>query len=240
MSVIGVIPARGGSKGIPRKCLVACGGKPLLAYTCAAARQSQRLERCLISTDDPEIAEFATTQGIEVPWLRPAELAQDDTPMVAVLAHALAQLQASGVAVTALVLLQPTSPLRQAHHIDGAVDLFWQAQADTVVSVVAVPHQFNPVSVQRLEQGQLQPYLPQQPLITRRQDKPVVYARNGPAVLVVKPAVIARQQLYGDRTCGYVMDTQSSLDIDMPADLELVEALLWYRQARLSPQPELS
>ncbi len=226
MVILGLIPARGGSKGIPRKNLAPCGGQPLIAHTCAAALGSQKLERVIVSTDDPEIAAIAAAWGVEVPFLRPPDLAQDQTPMLAVLQHALNWGLETGLVVEALVLLQPTSPLRQSWQIDQAIALFQERQAATVVSVVPVPHQFNPVSVLRLEADQVFPFLPNQPLITRRQDKPVVYARNGPAILVVRPEVIQQGLLYGDPTLGYIMDARTSLDVDALEDLQLVEVLL--------------
>ncbi len=226
MSVIALIPARGGSKGIPRKNLVLLGGRPLLHYTAEAARQSRTVARVLLSTDNDEIAAAGRAAGLEVPFLRPADLADDGAPMVAVLRHALAWLETdTGTLPEALVLLQPTSPLRTAAHIDDAVHLLREKNAETVVSVVAVPHQFNPVSVLTMDDGRLTPFLPG-PVHTARQSKPPVYARNGPAVLVVRPAVLARGELYGEPTIGSVMNQRDSIDIDTPEDLALCEALL--------------
>ncbi len=226
MSVVALIPARGGSKGIPRKNLALLGGKPLLHYTAEAALQSRSVDRVLLSTDDAEIAAAGRAAGIEVPFFRPAEIASDSAPMLAVLRHALAWLHNEDRApIEALVLLQPTSPFRTAEHIDAAVLLLREQNAETVVSVVPVPHQFNPVSVMKMDGLRLTPFLPG-PIITSRQEKPPVFARNGPAVLVVRPAVLARGELYGDPTAGYVMDHRDSLDIDTPEDLAMCEALL--------------
>lgn len=225
MAIVGVIPARGGSKSIPKKSIANCAGQPLLSYTCQAALAS-RLDRVILSTDDPEIAAVGKQYGVEVPFLRPPELARDETPMLPVLQHLLQWLTQTGESITAIVLLQPTSPLRRSVHIDEALELFFQSQAETVVSVVSVPHQFHPVSVLKMQDQQLSPYLADQPLILRRQDKPPVYARNGPAVLIMKPQVIQRRELYGKPTVGYIMDTQSSIDIDTPEDLYLAELYL--------------
>src|SRR5258706_10337909 len=122
MEVLGIIPARGGSKGIPRKNLVRLAGRPLIAYTCDAARGSERLTRVIVSTDDDEIAETARGLGVEVPFMRPAHLAADETPMVDVLLDALATLgRVDNYRPDVIVLLQPTSPLRRSAHVDAAV-----------------------------------------------------------------------------------------------------------------------
>jgi CMP-N-acetylneuraminic acid synthetase len=130
VAVVGVVPARGGSKGIVKKNIRACAGRPLLAYTCDAALGSQVLDRVLLSTDDAEIAAVGRDCGLEVPFLRPASLATDTTPMVEVLTHVLDWLN-SDQEIDAIVLLQPTSPLREAHHIDEAVELLVSQKAPT-------------------------------------------------------------------------------------------------------------
>jgi CMP-N-acetylneuraminic acid synthetase len=225
MRVLGVIPARGGSKGIQGKNLRPLAGRPLIAYTAAAARGSRRLGRVVVSTDDEPTADAARALGLDVPFLRPADLAADHTPMLPVLVHAAAALETSGFAADVVVLLQPTSPLRRAEHIDAAIDLLEESGADSVVSVVEVPHQFSPVSVMRLDGGRLTPYAPG-PMVTRRQDKPRVFARNGPAVLATRRAVLAAGSLYGDDCRPLVMDAESSVDIDSQADLDYAEFLL--------------
>jgi CMP-N,N'-diacetyllegionaminic acid synthase len=229
--VIGLIPARGGSKSIPRKNLVALAGRPLLAYTAAAALGSRRLDRTILSTDDAEIAALGRSLGLEVPFLRPEQLAGDTAEMVPVMRHALNWLTEQGTAVAALVLLQPTSPLRQAGHIDEAVELLLASSAETVVSVVEVPHQYSPASVMTMHaDGRLTPLLPGPPIL-RRQDKPRVFARNGPAILAVRSAALRRGTLYGEPTIGYRMSAPDSIDIDEPDDLWLVEQYIQRRGA---------
>jgi len=225
MRVLGVIPARGGSKGVPGKNLRPLAGRPLLAYTAEAARGSRRLSRVVLSTDDEATAEAGRALGLDVPFLRPADLAADDTPMLPVLVHAADALARSGFVADAVVLLQPTSPLRRAEHIDAAVELLETSGADSVVSVVEVPHQFSPVSVMALDGGRLKPFVPG-PLVTRRQDKPRVFARNGPAVLATRYAVLASGSLYGDDCRPLVMDAETSVDIDSPSDFDYAEFLL--------------
>jgi CMP-N-acetylneuraminic acid synthetase len=225
MPILGVIPARGGSKGIPRKILREVGGRTLLAYTAEAAHASRRLTRIVVSTEDPEIAAAARALGLDVPFMRPAELAADDTPMLPVLQHAVRAMAEQACTAEVVVLLQPTSPLRRAEHIDRAVDLLESSGADTVVTVVEVPHQFNPVSAMRLAGDRLVPFIDGPPVL-RRQDKPPVFARNGPAVLAVRASVLMGGSLYGQDIRPLVMSAHESLDVDTPADLELLEYLL--------------
>jgi CMP-N,N'-diacetyllegionaminic acid synthase len=191
-----------------------------------AAREATRVNRVIVSTDDEGIATIARQWGAEVPFLRPAELANDAAPMLGVLLHALFWLEAAGESVEALVLLQPTSRLRCARHVDEAIALFFQNRVSSVVSVVEVPHAFNPVSVMKLDDGLLLPYLTAGAVITRRQDKPLVYARNGPAVLVSAPQTLRQGELYGDRCMAYPMSHRESIDIDAPEDLELANLLM--------------
>lgn len=226
MALIGLVPARGGSKGIPRKNLALCGGKPLLAWTAEAARGAGVLDRVVLSTDDAEIAQAGRALGLEVPFLRPGELAGDGTLMLAVIAHALGEFRRDHAQVEGLVLLQPTSPFRRAHHIAGAAALFRERRAATVVGVERVPHNFVPSSLMRESDGRLVPYLDGEIGPTLRQEKAALYARNGPAILIVRPEVVDAGRLYGDPTVGYEMGALESLDVDGPADLRLADHLM--------------
>ena len=217
MDVVGLVPARAGSKAIPRKNLAPVAGKPLLQWTLDAARESELVTRVVVSTEWEEAAGLAGALGADV-LERPAELAQNGTPMLDVVRHALAQLDACDV----LVLLQPTSPLRRAAHVDACVRLLLETDADSVVTVVEVPHQFRPASVMALEEGRLvrlgEP-------VGSRQEKPLVYARNGPAVLALRPERLG-DDLYGGDCRPYVMEPRDSIDVDGPFELELAELLL--------------
>ena len=223
MNFLGVIPARGDSKGIPRKNLVLLKGKPLLSYTCEAAKSAKLLNRVLLSTDDEEIAAAGKTFGVDVPFLRPKNLAQDDTPILDVLQDLLKRLD--GAKPDAVVLLQPTSPLRNGKHIDAAIELFQQSGADTVVSVMTVPHHFSPACLMVLDGERVKP-LTDGPMILRRQDKQKVYARNGPAIFICKTSLIEKGIFYGDDIRPFVMDHQSSVDIDDVTDLKFAEFLM--------------
>lgn len=226
MTILGLIPARGGSKGIPGKNLISLCGKPLLQYTCEAAKGSKMLTRVIVSTDDQHIADVAVGCGIEVPFLRPKELSEDTTPMIDVLLHTLAELAKAKQEPDILVLLQPTSPLRTAQDIDDAIQLLQKSGADTVVSVVEVPHQFVPGSLMCLENEKLHPYTDQQsPLL--RQDKQRLYARNGPAVLAVRTDFLKRtKSFYSGDTRALVMPRERSVDIDDAFDLKLAAMIL--------------
>jgi CMP-N,N'-diacetyllegionaminic acid synthase len=226
MKILAIIPARGGSKGIPRKNIAPLGGRPLIGWTIRAALDSKLLQRVIVSTDDEEIASAARAGGAEAPFLRPAAIANDSAPALDVIRHALAALP-DGADFDAVAYLQPTSPFRTAVHIDEAVALFAREQPDTLVSMMQVPHNMVPGSTMRMLPGQpgLLELSAAQPL--RRQDKEVLYARNGPAILIVSARLVLEQnKLYGERVMGYLMDRLSSLDIDEPADLAMAECLL--------------
>ena len=236
MEILGLIPARGGSQGIPGKNLALLRGRPLLAYTAAAAAASTTLTRRILSTDDERIAAAGRELGLEVPFLRPAELALDDTPAFPVVAHAVAWAAAAGRPADVVVLLQPTSPLRRAEHVDGAVRLLLETGAETVVSVVPVPHRFSPASLLRLgADGRVGPALPSAGGagdVLRRQHKEQLVARNGPAVYAARVGPLLRRgALYGEDTVGYPMGPLDSVDIDDREDMALCEAILAAREA---------
>ena len=231
MAIIGLIPARGGSKGIPSKNIIACAGKPLIAYTAEAALAANCLDRVILSTDDAGIANVGRECGLDVPFLRPAELATDRANSLSVIVHALDWLESQGTVVDAIVLLQPTSPLRTAHHIREAVNLFQTQKPDALVSVMQVPHQYHPNALMRLEQDALVPVVPASEMILRRQDVLPLYARNGPAILILSASQIRRGSFYSGVTAPYVMSQCDSIDIDTTVDLAVAAASL----ARSSP-----
>lgn len=225
--ILGLIPARGGSKGIPQKNLAPLLGRPLIAYTIAAGLRAGSISRLIVSTDDQNIAATAKDLGAEVPFLRPTELADDEASALSVVKHALAWLkEEEGWEPDAVVYLQPTSPLRSTQHIEAALELLISEQADTVVSVVEVPHNFNPESLMKLENGELKPFMGDFGPF-RRQDKPKVLARNGPAILALRRATVQDlNTLYGPRTLPLPMKQEDSLDIDGQFDLDLAAWIL--------------
>lgn len=226
--VLAIIPARGGSKGIPNKNIIPLLGKPLIEYTISAALQSKYVTKVMVSTDSDQIAKVSREKGAEVPFLRSEELAQDSTPAYPVIENILLEYQKTGFYPKWVIYLQPTSPLRTTKHIDEALEIAFQHQSEVVVSAVEVPHQFNPVSVMNLKDGKLSNFLhPEEGLILRRQEKPKVYARNGPAILILESkSLLERKALYGNDVRPYLMEMKESWDIDEKDDLLMVEALL--------------
>ena len=227
MNVLGLIPARGGSKGIPRKNLVQVAGRPLIAYTIDASLGSIAVTRTVVSTDDDEIAEVSEALGAEIAFRRPAELASDSAAAIDVIRHAVGELDASGWRTDVLVYLQPTSPMRTAHHIDAAVQTLEVTGVNTVVSVVEIPHRFTPSALMKLaSDGSLMPMGTE---TLRRQDRPRLVARNGPAVLAMRRDALQQSGLYAGDTRGLLMGPLDSFDVDEESDLIVVDALLRMR-----------
>jgi CMP-N,N'-diacetyllegionaminic acid synthase len=227
MRVLGVIPARGGSKGIPRKNVALLNGRPLISYTISSAMSSGRLTRTIVSTDDPETIATAASFGADAPFLRPAELARDDTPMLPVLVHAVNWIEEHGDRFDAVCLLQPTNPMRTAADIDGCIHLMESTGADTVVTVLPVPHVYNPHWVYepdgngnlRLSTGESDP-------IPRRQQLPPAFHREGSVYIVRRNVLMEQNTLYGERVAGYRMEPERSVNIDEPRDWTRATALV--------------
>lgn len=224
MKTLGLITARGGSKGVPRKNIRLLGDRPLLAYTADSALSARSLSRVVLSTEDEEIAAVGRHYGVDVPFMRPAELAQDSTPTLPVVEHALAMLEASGELYDAVCLLQPTNPLRRAEDIDACVELLASSEADCVISVLPVPHEYHPAWVYlpdaegrlRLSTGESQP-------VTRRQELPPAFHRDGSVYVTRREIITTRHSLYGDNVQGYVINPEYSANIDTEADWQSVE-----------------
>jgi len=226
-TVLGLIPARGGSKGIVRKNLRLLAGKPLLMHTVEAARASAHLTRVVLSTDDVEIAEVGRRSGVDVPFLRPAELALDSTPMIEVVLHCIRWLQGQGEEYEAVCLLQPTSPLRSAETIDRCISELWQRNADCVVSVRPVPAEHNPHWVYFIEpDGSLHLSTGEAEPISARQLLPAAYHRDGSVFVARTPGVLSRGSLYGPRTIGVVSPEAEAFDLDTEEQWEQLERRL--------------
>jgi len=226
--MLGLITARGKSKGIPRKNLHPICGKPLLQYTCEAATRS-KLDRTIITTDDPEIAECARKLGVDAPFLRPDELSHDDSPSIDAARHCVEWLNINeDWQPDAVVLLQPTSPLRTHEHIDQAIALFENSGADSLLSVSQVPHNFSPYNVMELHDGWLTSFYKDDVNFDkhRRQDSPVFWGSNGPAILITETTCLVKNGFYGDRLAAYRMNANDSIDIDTIDDLLLAERIL--------------
>lgn len=221
-AVLGVVIARGGSKGLPGKNLRPLGGRPLVCWSVAAALEATTLDRHVVSTDCPAIAEAARRAGGDVPFLRPAELATDDAPVEAVIEHALASLPETYQKV---VLLQAASPFRRGVDIDDGVRLLRQTGAPSCVSVT--PTSKHPAWTFTLgEDRRLLPFIPQRPATTRRQDLPPAYVPNG-AVYAADIGWLRRTgRFYAPETIGWAMPPERSVDIDVELDFRWAEFLL--------------
>jgi CMP-N-acetylneuraminic acid synthetase len=225
--VLAIVPARLGSKGIPKKNIRLLGGKPLLAYTAGAAAEATRLTRTILSTDDAEIAAVGRSCGLEVPFLRPSELARDETPTVDVLRHALEWVEACGEAYEAVCLLEPTSPFRRPQTIDECLRLLEEGTADAVVTVRPVPDKFNPHWVYFRERGgTLRISTGEGEPISRRQDLPAAYYRDGCVYATKRDVIMNQKSIYGRRLVGYVVQDERSVNIDTLDDWGIAERLL--------------
>jgi CMP-N,N'-diacetyllegionaminic acid synthase len=226
--VLAVIPARGGSKGVPRKNVRPVCGRPLIAYTIdAALAAGPLLHRVIVSTEDEEIAAVARECGAEVPFLRPAELAGDRVPTAPVLQHATRFVEEQeGSAVDWVLLLQPTDPLREVEDIEASCALAFRGGCDSVISVVQVLAE-HPILMKRIEGDRLLPYCIEEKEGTRRQDyQPPAYMRNGAIYLTRRDVVMERGSLWGEVIRPYVMPEERSVGIDSELDLKLVELLM--------------
>jgi CMP-N-acetylneuraminic acid synthetase len=222
---VGVIPARGGSKGIPHKNIRDLAGKPLIAYTVEAALKSNTLRRVIVSTDNVKIADVAKSYGAEVPFLRPAELAKDDTPGLLVVQHAVKFIEEDeGASLDVVVLLQPTSPLRGHSYIDIAVKKLLETGADSVITVCKVRH--HPFSCFTCEGDRLFPFSRKGISVSRRQDLPEVYAENGAVYAVRRNVLLEQNSVYGKDTRAVVMPYEQSIDIDDYFDFFVAEMML--------------
>lgn len=227
MRILGLIPARGGSKGIPRKNIKLLAGKPLLAYTADATLAARSLSRVILSTDDEEIAAVGRACGLDVPFMRPSELALDTTPSLPVVQHALRWLEQRGEHYDAVCLLQPTNPLRHAEDINGCVALLQEHELDAVVTVLPVPAEYNPHWVYMPDpEGLLRLCTGEAAPIPRRQELPAAFHREGSVYVTRCEVVLEANSLYGQRLMGYPLDAARCVNIDEPTDWARAEQLL--------------
>ncbi len=212
MKILGLIPARGGSKGIPRKNLRELAGRPLIAHTIAVAKACGALNQIVVSTEDSEIARVAEESGARVPFIRPAELALDETPTLPVVLHAIDALREP---FDAVCLLQPTQPFRESEDIEEAVKALENDPAATsVISVSEVPAEFHPNWVYRVEGGgYLRLYSGATQPPPRRQDLAPAYYRNG-SIYLTKTQTLQRGSLYGSKALAFFTDPGVNLDTE--------------------------
>ena len=232
--VLAVIPARGGSKGVLRKNIRMVAGKPLIAYTIAAALAvKNRLHRLIVSTDDAEIAVVAQGYGAEVPFMRPADLGGDRVPMVPVLKHAIQAIEEmDGIKLDWVLLLQPTCPFRAPEDILAALELAAAGGCDSVISVVQVLAH-HPILMKKIENDRLLPFMIEEVEGTRRQDyNPPAYMRNGSIYLTRRDNLMNNHSIWGNVIRPYIMPEERSVNVDSEMDMKLVEFMLQDRQQR--------
>ena len=220
MNTFALIPARGGSKGIPRKNIKTIAGKPLIVWTIEAALRSPMLRAVVVSTDDPEIAEVARRAGAQVPFMRPAQLAQDQTPGLDPVLHALDQLPQ----YDSVLLLQPTSPLRTTDDIEGFLNLVAQKKTPSAVSVTEADT--HPYWTYRLNTDQTMARFVDVAPVARRQDLPAVFSLNGAMYFAEANWLHDSGSLVSAETLAYVMSKEHSVDLDTPFDWKFAELLL--------------
>lgn len=224
MKILGIIPARGGSKGVPGKNIKTLGTKPLIQYTLDAARQSSLLTRIIVSTDSDSIADCVKSQGDYIPFIRPASLALDHTPTLPVIQHALNFFLDKGEVYDAVCLLQVTNPFRVPGFIDLAIAKFTAQQCDSLISVLPVPHEFNPHWVfEAGEYGFLKIATGEKEIITRRQDLPPAFYRDGSIYITRSEVLLKENSLYGNKLTYIQSDPKWHVNIDTPADWEKAE-----------------
>lgn len=227
MKILAIVPARGGSKSVPRKNIAPIAGKPLLAYTIEEALKVSGITDLVLSTDDEEIAAVGRALGAQVPFLRPAELATDHAQSAPVLKHCLLHMEASrGEQYDAVLMLQPTTPLRRAHHIERAISMMSTNLCDSVVSVVSVEGN-HPFRMKRLIGERLINYIEQGFEDMRpRQVLPPVYIRNGAIYLSRRTVVAELDRIVGEHCLGFEMPVDESVNIDDRLDFKMAEILL--------------
>ena len=224
--ILAVIPARGGSKGIPRKNIKLLAGKPLIAYTIEAAKKSRYIDRVIVSTDDKEIAEISKKYGAEVPFVRPNELAKDEVPVIPdIPRHAIKELKKrEGFNTDIVVVLQSTSPLRGTKYIDLAIEKLINTECDWVVTVSkAEPHPFR---MRKMKGDRLEPLFEKENIWAQRQNFPPIYVLNGAIYVTWKDVIIEKEVFQGKDWRGVIMKEEDAIDIDTLPDFLLAEIIL--------------
>ena len=225
--ILGIIPARSGSKGVPKKNIRFLAGKPLIQYTAEAALKSNGISSVILSTDSEEIASIGKQIGLSVPFLRPAELAADTTPTLPVIQHVISSLQNLGEYYDAVCLLQVTSPFRPDRFIDEAIEKFTMSGADSLISVLQVPHEFNPHWVfESKADGLLRIATGEQEIIKRRQDLPKSYYRDGSIYITKTEVIMEQNSLYGQRIAYIESNPEYYCNIDTLKDWEIAEQMV--------------
>ena len=228
MEILAVIPARGGSKGVPRKNIKELGGRPLIAWSILYAHECKQFKDVVVSTDDEEIARVANNLGAEVPFLRDAHLALDSTPTIDVLIDLLLRLKGMSREYDAVCLLQPTTPFRSSNLVKDAIGIMLENNADSVVSMLPVPHSYNPhwVFEEVDASGKLRIATGDKEIIPRRQDLPNAWYRDGALYLAETSLVLNEHKLLGERLFKVVNAVDVPVNIDTMGDWEQAEKVI--------------
>lgn len=233
-SILALIPARGGSKGLPRKNILPLLGKPLIGWTIEQALASELVDEVCVSTDDAEVAEVAAAFGAPVPFMRPAELASDTSPSIDVIRHAVGHYAVFRRSFDYLVLLEPTSPLRENADIDGCLRaLVAEPLAESIVSVAPLESQHPAFAVEIGEDSLLRPLGGEDFRVLRRQDLPETFFFDGTVYASRIDSLLTRGTFYHERTAAWLVPRWKSLEIDDRYDLVCAEALLRYRMEKV-------
>lgn len=230
--ILGIIPARKSSKGVPNKNIRPLVGKPLIAYSIEAALNSKMFHRVIVSTDSLKIGRIAKEFGAEAPFLRPKHLSGDTTAMISVLKHTIKFLEQNDKFYPdIIVLLQPTSPLRKAVHIRMALEKFFQSKADSLVSMCEVKD--SPYWMERMLKGRVIPFLAgKNKCYNRRQDLPKIYRANGAIYITKRDVIMKENSILGKDSRALIMSQEDSIDIDTEIDFQLAELILKKRLYR--------
>jgi CMP-N,N'-diacetyllegionaminic acid synthase len=222
--ILGIIPARGGSKRLPRKNIRILCGKPLIAWTIEQAKKSDYIDKLIVSTDDEEIAKISKDYGAEVPFLRPDKLARDDSPTIDAVIHAIKFLEDKGEHYDIIVLLQPTSPLRSNDDINNAIKLFSEKKPDSVISVSII---YPPIFWSfYIKNGYLDPIFDEKYLEMNHEDLPKSYTPNGAISISSVRNLLKYERFYFKKSLPYLMLFDKSIDIDTELQFKLVEEIM--------------
>lgn len=231
MKILAIIPARGGSKGVPGKNIKNLGGKPLLQYTVEVALKSNCFSEVILSSDDEPIIEIGKKIGVKVPFTRPKHLAEDNTPTIDVIVHTLEWYQAQNIYFDAVCLLQVTSPFRTVSFVNQAIEKFIKSDCDSLVSVLQVPHEYNPHWTFEInEQGNLKIATGEDKIISRRQELPKAYHRDGSIYITKTDVILKQHSLYGHSTAFIESQPEFYINIDTMQDWEKAEKMVQNRQ----------
>jgi CMP-N-acetylneuraminic acid synthetase len=231
MKILSIIPARGGSKGVPGKNIKLLNGKPLLQYTAEIALESKYLTAVILSSDDKQIITVAKSLGIQVPFLRPEELGQDTTPTIDVIIHALQWYENQAVFFDAVCLLQVTSPFRTVEFLNKAIEKFITSGCDSLVSVQKVPHEYNPHWTFEVNpEGNLKISTGEEKIISRRQELPEAYHRDGSIYIMKTEVLLQQHSLYGKSMSFIESSPEFYVNIDTLADWEKAERMIKNKQ----------